>query len=180
MAKLIFHTYAEALFEVALELDKVEQFGEEFKFVSDTLKEYPEFFELFVTPRIEHKQRKKVMDDVFGGKISQEVLNFTKILIDKDRCFYIQGMYESYRHMADEHLGIINAVVESAVELTDDEKQEIEKKLVEMTNKTVHMHCTVNPEIIGGLIIKAEDRLIDGSLKNRLEDMKQSLAQLIV
>ncbi len=180
MAKLIFHTYAEALFDVAKEENKVEQFEDEFKFVADTFAEYPDFFELFITPRVEHKIRKKIMDDVFSDKISREVLNFIKILIDKDRGIHIQGMFKSYLEMADEHLGIIDAHVESAVELTDDERQQIEKKLIEMTGKTIRMTCEINPKIIGGLVIKAGDKLIDGSLKNRLDDVKQNLAQLIV
>ncbi len=180
MAKLIFHTYAEALYEVGLEKDSLEEYAKDMKLIIDSFNEYPDFFELFITPRIEHKKRKEVMEEVFGKKITREVLSFTKILIDKDRGVHIRGIYDSFIHMVDEHLGVVKAIIESAIELTDDEKDRLKKNLEEMTNKTIRMTCIVNPKVIGGLIIKVEDNIIDASIRNRLDEMKQSLAQLIV
>jgi len=180
MAKLVSNTYAQALFEVALELDNLDQIREELGFVSETFKSHPEFYEVFRTPKINKEERKDIIIKVFGEQVSTEVMNFLKILIDKRRGTAIGGIYSEFVDMVDDHKGVVKAVVESAVELTDDEQKTLTEKLAKVTGKEIRLSALVNPEIIGGLVVKIGDKVIDGSVKNRLDIMKDNLAQLIV
>ncbi len=180
MAKLASHIYSEALFEVAVEMDRLEEINKELKFVSDIFQEHPMFFKIFVTPRICKEERKKTIEDVFASNVSEQVLNFLRILIDKRREMIIHDIYHTFSEMADERLGIVNAVVESAVELDDKEKERLREKINKMTGNTVRLECVVHPEILGGIIVKMGDKVIDGSVKSKLEGLKANLSELIV
>lgn len=180
MAKLVSSTYAQALFEVALELDSLDQIRDELGFITETFKTHPEFYEVFRTPKINKEERKDIIAKVFGESISKEVMNFLKILIDKRRGTAISGIYSEYVDMVDDHKGVVKAVVESAVALTEEEKAALTEKLAKVTGREVRLSSVVKPEVIGGLVVRIGDKVIDGSVKNRLDIMKDNLAQLIV
>jgi F-type H+-transporting ATPase subunit delta len=180
MAKLVSNTYAQALFEVALELDNLDQIRDELGFINETFKTYPEFYEVFRTPKINKEERKDVIVKVFSEKISKEVMNFIKILVDKRRGTAIGGIYNEFVDMVDAHKGVVKAVVESAVPITEEEQSALTEKLAKVTGKEIRLTALVNPEIMGGLVVKIGDKVIDGSVKNRLDIMKDNLAQLIV
>lgn len=180
MAKLVSSTYAQALFEVALELDSLDQIRDELGFINETFKTHPEFYEVFRTPKINKEERKDIITKVFGESLSKEVMNFMKILIDKRRGTAIGGIYSEYVDMVDAHKGVVKAVVESAIPLTDDEQTALTEKLAKVTGQEVRLTSVVKPEVIGGLVVRIGDKVIDGSVKNRLDIMKDNLAQLIV
>lgn len=180
MAKLVSTTYAQALFEVALELDNLDQIRDELGFINETFKTHPEFYEVFRTPKINKEERKDIITNVFGDKVSKEVMNFMKILIDKRRGTAVSGIYSEYVTMVDEKKGVVKAVVESAIELTSEEQIALTEKLAKVTQREVRLTCVVKPEVIGGLIVRIGDKVIDGSVKSRLDIMKDNLAQLIV
>ncbi len=180
MAKLVSTTYAQALYEVALELDRLDQIRDEFGFINETFKTHPEFYEVFRTPKINKEERKDIINNVFGDKVSKEVMNFMKILIDKRRGAAVDGIYNEYVSMVDEKKGVVKAVVESAVELTSEEQAALTEKLAKVTEREVKLTCVVKPAVIGGLIVRIGDKVIDGSVKSRLDIMKDNLAQLIV
>ncbi|EKE25465.1 MAG: hypothetical protein ACD_5C00148G0001, partial [uncultured bacterium] len=85
MAELVSKTYSEALFEVAKEENIVDQIQAEFDFVVNSFSEYPEFFEIFTTPKINIKEKKQVVSQIFEGKISENMLNFIHVVLDKKR-----------------------------------------------------------------------------------------------
>ncbi len=180
MAKLVSTTYAQALYEVALELDRLDQIRDEFGFINETFKTHPEFYEVFRTPKINKEERKDIINNVFKDKVSKEVMNFMKILIDKRRGAAVDGIYNEYVSMVDEKKGVVKAVVESAVELTSEEQAALTEKLAKVTEREVKLTCVVKPAVIGGLIVRIGDKVIDGSVKSRLDIMKDNLAQLIV
>jgi F-type H+-transporting ATPase subunit delta len=180
MAKLVSTTYAQALYEVALELDRLDQIRDEFGFINETFKTHPEFYEVFRTPKINKEERKDIINNVFGDKVSKEVMNFMKILIDNRRGAAVDGIYNEYVSMVDEKKGVVKAVVESAVELTSEEQAALTEKLAKVTEREVKLTCVVKPAVIGGLIVRIGDKVIDGSVKSRLDIMKDNLAQLIV
>jgi F-type H+-transporting ATPase subunit delta len=165
---------------VALELDNLDQIRDELGFINETFKTHPEFYEVFRTPKINKEERKDIITNVFGDKVSKEVMNFMKILIDKRRGAAVSGIYSEYVTMVDEKKGVVKAVVESAIELTSEEQIALTEKLAKVTQREVRLTCVVKPEFIGGLIVRIGDKVIDGSVKSRLDIMKDNLAQLIV
>jgi len=180
MAKLVANVYSEALFDVAIEENKVDQLFEELKQVTDLFKEFPEFFELFKTPKISIEDKKKTVEEVFGGKISSEMMNFLKTVLDKRRSSAIFSIKNEFDEKVFTHKGIEKATVESAVALDDAQLKELEEKLSAMTGKVIQLKNQINPEVVGGLLLRVGDKVVDGSIRKRLNDMKDDLAQIIV
>ncbi|RKD21977.1 ATP synthase F1 subcomplex delta subunit [Caminicella sporogenes DSM 14501] len=180
MAKLVSKTYSEALFEVALEENKIDLFLEELKFIVDTFKMYPEFYSLFKSPLLKVDEKKKVVSEVFGDKLSQEMNNFLKIILDKKRAYYIEQIKNEYEKMVNEYKGIIKAVAVTAIPLTEEEKNNLEEKLSELTGKSIKLTNEIDKNVIGGVLVKLGDKVIDGTIKGRLEELKENLAQIVV
>ncbi|MBK5252305.1 MAG: F0F1 ATP synthase subunit delta [Peptostreptococcaceae bacterium] len=180
MAKLVAATYSEALFDVAVEVDKIDLFMEDLNGVVDSFDEYPEFFELFKTPQISIEEKKDIIENVFSGKINQEVLNFLKIVIDKQRGKEIAAITKAYEARVYKHKGIEKATIVSAVPLSDENMKLITEKLETLTGKIIEMTGKIDKTILGGVTVRIGDRVLDGSLKSRLENVKEDLARLVV
>lgn len=180
MAELVSKTYSEAIFEVALEEGRLAELQQDFEFVGSALKSHPEFFEIIKTPKINITEKKAVLQETFGGHISQTLLNFLKIIIDKNRGTDILDIKRDFDARVDEHHGVVKATVESVVPLTENQLADLTKKMVAMTGKKVDVTTVINPELLGGLVIKLGDRIIDGSVKFKLQGMLEGLTQIII
>lgn len=180
MAELVSKTYSEALFEVALEEDKIDLFLDEINFVADSLKEFPEFQELIKSPTITKGEKKDIVKEVYGGKLSQEMLNFLMIIIDKSRAGFIEGMRDVFVDKVNDHKGIVEAVAITAVPLSDEDKNKLVAKLEQVTGKTVKLSNEIDKSILGGVMVKIGDKVIDGTLKGKLDNIKDELSQIIV
>lgn len=180
MAKLVAKTYAQALFEFALESDRVEAIKAEFDFVGESLTTYKEFFELFKTPTLSIEERKVIIGEIFAEHLSEEMMNFLKIILDKRRAGEILAIQREFGSIVDEHLGITEAFVRSARELDESEKDQLIDKLKSLTGKDIRLKTTVDPSVIGGLYIKVGDKVIDGSVRKKLDILKEELRQIIV
>ncbi|MBN2794357.1 MAG: F0F1 ATP synthase subunit delta [Clostridia bacterium] len=180
MAKLVSKTYSSALFELALEEHMIDTILAEYAFVKQSINENPEFFEIIVSPRIPLEEKKTILDKTFGNQISEVLLNFFKLLIDKKRSQVMMEVYDDFKALVDDHKGNIVATVESVIELDAAEIKNLEEKLNTLTGKNVSVNNVINPDIMGGLVVKVGDKIIDGSVKRKLENMKHELAQIII
>lgn len=180
MAELVSKTYSQALFEVAQEENKHDIFLEEMKFVVSTCNEYPKFYELLKTPKIGITEKKQILDDLFKNKISNEIINFIKIILDKRRVKNLFSIVKEFENMIYEHKGIVKAEAFTTIPLTDDEKQKLQDKLSQITSKSIELKNTIDESLIGGVLIKIGDKVIDGTIKSRLKELEDSLAQIIV
>jgi len=180
MAELVSKTYSEAIFEVALEEGRLNELQKEFDFVVASFTAYPEFYEIIKTPKISITEKKTVIQETFGGSISQTLLNFLKIVIDKKRGADILDIKRAFDARVDEQNGVVKATVESVIPLTDDQLDALSLSLKRLTGKEVQLSTLINPELLGGLVIKVGDRIIDGSVKFKLEGMLESLTQIII
>lgn len=179
MAKLISKTYGEALFETAMDVKNVDGLFEEAEAVRGTLMENPKLLQLFNHPNIIKEEKIQVMKSVFEGRVSAEMSSFLQIVIEKGRqneldaiLAYFIGKVKEYKH-----IGI--AYVISAAELTDTQKKQIEEKLLETTGyEKIEMNFSVDESLIGGLVIRIGDRVVDSSIKSRLYEMKKELMKI--
>ena len=180
MAELVSKVYAQALFDVALESGHLDEVEQQLKEVCQVFAENPEFYELYRAPNIAIEERKGILDQTFSGKLIPELLNFLKLLMDKHRAFYILQIGDEFQQMVETHKGIIKGVVHVTCMLADEQIKKLEAKLSASTGKQVLLTQKIDPEIIGGLVVHLGDKVIDNSLKKKLEDMKEDLFQLIV
>jgi len=180
MAKLVAKTYSDALFEVGIENNSLEVLLEELSFIEETFKEYPDFLELFRTPRVSIEERKATMQMIFGEKISEEMMNFLKIILDKRRASEIFEIKNEFKHAVHRHNNILEATVISTVVLTEEQTEKIVKNMSAVTGSEILITNKVDETLIGGVVIYVGDKVIDGSVKKKLNDLKEELAQVIV
>ncbi len=180
MAELVSKIYSQAIFEVAEEDALIEQIKTELDFVNRVMIEYPEFYELLISPKISLDEKRSIVIETFKSHLSDQVMNFIKIIIDKKRITEFPDIVKEFNVMVVEKANVLVANVESVVPLTDHQKEEIKVKLRQMTGKNVEIDCTINQELIGGILIKIGDQIIDGSVRYKLEGMLESLTQIII
>lgn len=180
MAKLAANVYSEALFSLALEENRIEELQNELQTLCQIITDNREFYEFLVTPTIGKDEKRTFVDGVLGGKFSQEIVNLTKVLIDKKRANEIFEIASVFDKAVLGHKGLVAAVAYSAVPLSASEMGALKEKLIALTGKEIRLENIIDASVIGGVRLKVGDRVIDGSIKRRFEDLKDNLAQLIV
>ncbi len=177
MAKLVSKTYGEALFELVLEKGTMDEALEELNGVLGVLKEHGELDQLLTHPKISKEEKISVMEQVFKGRISDDVLGFLLILIEKDRYTELPAVAEYFISQVREYKNIGTAQVTFAFPVTEEQKKQIEEKLLSTTDYTAfEMEYQTDPSLIGGVIIRIGDRVVDGSVRNKLAKLAQSVS----
>lgn len=178
MAKLVSKTYGEALFELAAEEGKEDVFLEEIMALKEILKDNPDFNKLMNHPKILKEEKLAVLDNVFKGRISDELAGFLHLVISKDRYGEIDGILDYFIDEVKKLKGIGIAYVTTAIPLGAAKQKEVEAKLLSTTNyKQMEMHFEVDGELIGGMVIRIGDRVVDSSIKTKLFEMRRQLLQ---
>ena len=179
MAKLVAKTYGEALFELAMEKQNPESFLEEARGILQVLEENPEFDRLMKHPKISKPEKEEVVETVFEGRVSREMTGFLKLLVNKERYSEVRNIIRYFAERLQEERGIGVACVTTAVELSEAQKAAVKNKLRATTSyKVMEMNYKVDPSIIGGMIIRIKDRVVDSSVRTKLEEMKKQLLQI--
>lgn len=177
MAKSIAKTYGEALFDLALEENNIDALTEEVEAVHDIFAQNEELIKLLNHPKISREEKVSVIEKVFKGRISDTIVGFLIIIVDKGRYNEINGIFVYYLDKVKEYRNIGVAYITSAITLNQDQKDKILQKLLQTTKYTqFELHFTVDKSILGGLIIRIGDRVVDSSIKNQLKNMTKALA----
>jgi len=171
------HTYGRALFDAAAEKGKILETNEEYKAVSGVFRDHPSLKKLFLVPTLSAPKKKAVAKTVFEGRISQELLNFIYILIDKSRIGAWDRIGRQYEKLMLEKDGITRGIVYTALPVNPARLKSFEEKTGAALGKTVELENRVDKSIIGGAVIYVDGKLIDASVKRRIESMKQRIRQ---
>ncbi len=175
MAELIARSYSLALFEAGLELDRINEFKEEIKDVNDVLVSDERLLKILEHPKISKDDKKELLNSLFKDNISQEVLNFLYILVDKRREKNITSIYDSFLKEYNDYNGIVEVSALTAVELDEERKEKLAKILSEKMDKTIILKNIVDEDIIGGVILRTDDKVIDGSVKGQLKEIERAI-----
>lgn len=179
MAKLIAKTYGEALFEAALEKEKIDEIYEEVLGIKEVLSENPELVKLFNHPNIMKEEKLQVVEAVFESRLSPEMTGFLRIVIEKGRQSELDSIFAWFTTKVKEYKKIGIAYVTSAVALSEGQKEQIEKRLLATTAyEAFEIHFSVDEKLIGGLVIRIGDRVVDSSIKSRLYEMRKDLMKI--
>ena len=165
--------YAQAAFDIATRDGTVAQWRSDLGDIAQVLAESAAA-PVFVDPKILLERKYAVVDRALD--IQPLAKNFAKVLVQKGRAGDARAVATAFGLMADDAEGIAHAAVVSAVELTPDQLADIERRLSESMGKRVRVASTVDPSIMGGVIVKVGDRLVDGSIRSRLKQLKRELS----
>jgi len=179
MAKLVANVYGDALFELAIEQGKQDQYLEECKAVADILSSNEDLLRIMNHPKIAKEEKLEVIESVFKSCTSGEMMGLLTMLVKKGHFAdavevldYVVEAIKEYKHIG-------NANVTSAVELTADQKSQIEKKLLETTSyEEMEISYAVDASLIGGMVIRIKDRVVDGSIKTQIAQLTSELSKV--
>ena len=172
--------YANALFELAREEDELEKIVNEFDEVINLLEDNEELNQVLGHPGLDYKQKKEILEEVFSGQLSTTFLNFIKLLVDKKRAVYLTEIYQQFKDMLAAEENRLTVVVETPIELSKKHKTKLQDKLKTTLDKKIELEIEVKPDLIGGLVLKIGDKVIDGSIKNYLQEVELNLQTLEV
>ena len=173
---LISKRYSDALVELtkstSLSYDKI---SSELVIVANTLSQSQDLNDFFNNPIISTEDKKDVIEKVFSNEIDPLMVNFLKVIVDKNRFSAFSEITSAFKEAVDKSNNISRVTVTSAVNLSDDAKNRLKNKLEEKMHKTVTLDWEIDPKIIAGLVIQMGDNIIDTSLKNKLEDLSKNI-----
>lgn len=179
MAKLVSTTYGDALFELALEEKKLPAMLEEVQAVKEVFEENEDLSRLLDHPEVDKDEKIRLVENIFKGRCSDHMTGFLVLVIEKGRQKEFILIFDYFIHKAKEYEGIGTAHVKSAVPLSEEQKKSIEGRLLALTRyNQFEMDYQVESELIGGLVIRIEDRVIDSSIRTQLFEMKKSLSKI--
>ena len=178
MAKLISKTYGDALFSVATESGKMDSFLESAKGVREAFSENEDLVKLMNHPKVTKEEKAGILENCFKGRIEDELLGTMLLMVTKDRFFEIDEVLSYFITRVKEYNNIGLATVTSAKALSDSQKEKIKKRLLETTDyKEFEIVYKEDPSLIGGLVIRIKDRVVDSSIKTKIEKLSRNLSE---
>ena len=180
MTGIVERNYSEALFAALIEEGQdLSSARDELTAVKSIVAECDGFEKLMDSPTVSVQEKLEVVKEAFDGKVSRYVLNFLCIITEGRRWNSFARICESFGVLCNEHLGIAEITVTTAFPLTKEQRQAIMNKMAEVTGKKIKMSEKTDKSIVGGVIVDYGDTRLDGSVKTRLEGLKESFSRLI-
>ena len=170
-------SYADALFSLALETNTVFDTLMTLKEVRDGLYTTEGALDLLASPSIPKDERCAVLEKAFGDVQPEHVMSFVGVLVQHGHIRELNDCVEAYTALHDEHARLSTAYVTSAVELTEGEKAKLIEKLSQKLGRTIHLECAVDPSLLGGLVVNVDGKVIDGSLRSKLQEIKEVMTK---
>ncbi len=168
--------YAKAVFSVGVEGGKLEEYNEALQSLAALYAENSDLEDALTNPLYPAELREKVMAGIVKSMDVDTVMgNFLNLLVEKKRADILPEIAEEFKIMVDEAQNISHGTVISAVELSDELQGKIQDTLEKLTGKKVELTTSVDPAIIGGMIAKVGDLVLDGSIKTQLAGLKESI-----
>ena len=165
--------YAEALFELAVQGGVTKETSEGLVTVVSALLQTPEYRLLLASPAIKKEERLASLDAAFRGKIPDILLAILRMMVSRGHVSALDGMARDYEELARGYRGESIAVVTSAVPLKEAEAVALRARLEKKLGRQITLQCAVNPELIGGIRVEVDGYVIDGSIRNKLEEIKE-------
>ncbi|MBQ7677001.1 MAG: ATP synthase F1 subunit delta [Lachnospiraceae bacterium] len=178
MAKLVEDVYGNALFELAVEQNRIDAFYEEADGILAVLEANPELTGMMTHPQIVKEEKLETIDTVFKGHIADETLGLMRMVIEKDHFANMEGIFHYFADRVKAYRNIGVCYVSTPVELSDAQKKAVEARLLDTTDYvSFEMHYAIEPELIGGMVIRIGDRVVDSSVKTKIEHLSRELSK---
>ena len=169
--------YAVALFELAKETASEEEIYNAFGFVSEVFELCPGIIDFLNSPAIPVTERTGVLNTTFSDSVPEYFLSFLGILCENRNIRIFHECRVEYEYLYTESVRLTLAVVRSAVRLTDEEKKKLSKKLEKISGHKVRMEYEIDETLLGGIVVEMDGVCYDGSLKHRLQNIKEVISK---
>lgn len=169
--------YASVLLELAEREGAMDEYASLIHAVADTYRDTPEFRLFLETPRVSADDKKRVIREVFGGKTPELFLRYLLVVIEKRRFRLLPEIDLAYREQVDDKEGRVRASVTLAHPTDAALRKEIAAELSKLFDKEVIATYKEDADLLGGIVIRVGDRVMDGSVRRRLRDLKRTLRE---
>ena len=175
MASAAARRYARAVFELAREQRAVEGWHDRLVAVR-ALVSVPELRAVLANRAIAGEQRARLLRDAAQGALDEDAVHLAELLLENGRLDQVDAVVDEFEQLVDEAEGRVRAVAITAVELGADERRSLERELADRFGGKVRLETEVDPEILGGLVVRVGDHLVDASVRTRLQQLRRRLA----
>jgi F-type H+-transporting ATPase subunit delta len=166
--------YAEALLEAAQDKKRLEQVREEFEDFAAAVEESDDLRRFLRNPQIELRTKSETLEDLLKG--SDEIFrNFVRLLVDKGRIAEVEQVYEEWTRLLARLERVLELELQTAVELSNEEAAKVVQEIEEASGRKVVATRTVDPDLIGGLVVQAGSIRLDASVRGRLQQLREEL-----
>lgn len=173
--KLVSERYAQALLELVSDNLSKEDILKELLDITESVKCSGDLNKVMTSPVISNNEKKNVISKLFENTTNKVILNFLKLLVDKNRFSMLESITKEYKNEINRLNNLLSINVTSAIDLTEDEKSAIKDKLSNILNKNIELEWATNPDIIAGLVFEVGDNIIDNSLRHKLQDLSRNI-----
>ena len=164
-------TYGNALFRAAEETGKTDVIEEEATALLDIFRKEPDLYAIINDPVISAAEKKNLLDKIFSGRISQELLNFLYVLVDKGRTRHYERIIRAFKELRNREEGVAYGTVYSVQPLQEEQMERLRQETEALVKSRVKLENEIDSSLIGGFRIMINGRMIDASLKKRLNDL---------
>jgi F-type H+-transporting ATPase subunit delta len=167
--------YARAIFELAREESQLEEWSRHIATVGEMLS-VPEVQAVMANPTISIQERQAAIASLLDSPAGPEGVNLGKLLVGAGRLDEVAGIEEEYNRLVDEAAGRVSAIATTAVELSSEDYEGLTRSLSRQLGREVRLTAAVDPAVLGGLVLRLGDHVIDASLASRLQQLRRQLA----
>ncbi len=168
--------YAQALMSLAQAHNITESLGEDIKAIARLLAESPDLSALINNPTVSEEDKKRVLERIVGREINPYLMNFLRLLVDKKRLMFLEPICQQFLVLLRKLNNTVLAEVTAARGLTRDQERAITDKVKQLTHaQSVELNVTVDPALLGGVIIKVGSQVFDTSLRGQLRRLSLNL-----
>lgn len=172
MGEVVSRKYSNALFEAAVEENSLESTRAELARFASL---YSEAESVLLAPAVSKSDKRAILETM---QLSGLVAGFAGLLLEKDRLAIVRDVKDDFDDMADERSKIAKAVVKTVVPLSEKQKSDLKSNLETATGLNIKLDIELDPTIIGGIVVRIGDKVLDGSVKSKLENMLESIREI--
>ena len=169
--------YIQALFEAAKAQNRFQQTEKDLEKVVQFLKENHELKKVLLHPAIPKERKIQIIDSLLSPQVSPLVRNFLRLIVDKRREGVLEFIQDVYKSVADLVGGIVRATIQTVIPLTEERIVRLKDTLERYSEKKVEVRTEIRPEILGGVVVRIGNKVIDGSVLSRLENLRRGLVE---
>lgn len=175
---LIERRYAEALVGISEQNNAIEDYQREFQSIVEVFNNQQDFRFFLLNPEVSADVKKEIINKVFSGQVKKDIVNFLKLLIDKGRIKFLPVIFDEYIKLVDKKRSVLNMTISSSSELEDSQINLIKEKYMKKYGATsAKINVEIDKNLIGGVKVKIGDKVVDGSIKGRLESLKSLIVK---
>jgi F-type H+-transporting ATPase subunit delta len=167
--------YAQSLLELASERNQAEAAGQELAALAQIVDENPTFREVLTNPSVSIEERARLLDKVFRNNVSELVFNTLGVLNQKNRLGLISQIAQGYADLLDEKLGKVEVDLTVAQKLSPEQLEQARQRIGKALGRDAVVHQYVDDGVLGGVVLRVGDKLIDASVRYQLQAMKEQL-----